>query len=109
MTDPPIHKDDLRTIWKVDAPIEAPDPTEVALPRGARFVSCGITAQTHSAHVTVWAEVDPTMPIGHYHLRVVGTGHPIAENERYVGTVIDPDLKPLVWHVVQWVRRERQS
>jgi hypothetical protein len=99
MTD--VRLSDVRTIWKINIPIEAPDPTEAPLPRAARFVSCGITAQTPTAHISVWAEVAPAMPISQYHLRVIGTGHPIAPNEHYVGTVIDPDLEPLVWHVVQ--------
>jgi hypothetical protein len=103
----PTH-DGETTIWKIDVPIEAPDPTEAELPRGAQFVSCGVTALTPDAHISVWAQVDPTMPIGRYHLRVVGTGHPIAPSERYVGTVIDPDVKPLVWHVVQWVQRQER-
>ena len=90
----------MKTIWKVDVPIEAAVPTSVQLPRSARFVSYGITAQTPPACISVWAEVDSTMPTDRYHLRVVGTGHPIADDERYVGTVVDPDLKPLVWHVV---------
>lgn len=50
--------------------------------------------------VQMWVEVHRTGPKAGRRFRVIGTGQPIEDNERYIGSAMCP---PFVWHVVEIV------
>lgn len=59
------------------------DRLDVAMPRGARILSCG---EQHG-DVVLWVQVDPTAPIEPRRVAQVVTGGPVPEWMWFVGTV----------------------
>ena len=77
-----------RSIWKF--PITG-IPEEIVAPGLDR--PCFVALQGRT--VCVWAEIDEAEPNWKCVVTVHGTGHPIANDEFYIGTLMDGDF---VWH-----------
>ena len=78
----------MKTVWKFPitdmcAEIKAPG---LCFPR---FVAA------QAGTMCVWAEVKPGEPDRSCVVTVHGTGHPIGDDERYIGSLMDG---PFVWH-----------
>lgn len=89
----------MKTIYKYT--LDVRDVTEVAAPYGARFlpyVEMVPGAVEFERKVWVWAEIDDAQPPRRHRLRIHGTGHPIPDGERYIGTVRDGIF---IWHVYE--------
>ena len=84
----------MLTIWKFE--IEVTDKQEVEMPRGAELLFVGRQGSQPADKLMLWAEVDTTEPRVLRQLRIAGTGHPLDEYEKYVGSVI---VEPFVWHL----------
>lgn len=68
------------------------EPQLVTVPSRAAL----LTAAMQGDQICVWFQVEPeSPPITHTWL-VVGTGHPIVDEARHVGTVFDGAF---VWHI----------
>lgn len=70
-----------RAIWKFPLPVG--DRLDVAMPCGARILSCG----EQYGEVVVWAEVDPKAPAEPRMVAQVMTGGPVPVGMGFVGTV----------------------
>ncbi len=72
----------MRTIYKYPALLE--DYFEVTMPVGARI----LTVQIQYGEPQMWALVNPSFQNKIYRFRLVGTGHPIQDNEElsYIDT-----------------------
>jgi hypothetical protein len=84
----------VRTIWRFD--LDVGDDTVVIAPEGAEFLP-HVEAPDPST-VSVWAIVDSDAPLVDRVMHVRGTGHPLREVGRYLGTAL---VGPLVWHVFE--------
>lgn len=84
-----------QTIWKQEFDID--DTVALILPKGAEILSC----QVQNGTPCVWYLCDPTQPEEARVLRVIGTGHPIINNElKFIDTIQLMDGK-LVFHVFE--------
>jgi hypothetical protein len=87
-----------RVIFKYTVPVD--DRTHSFELNGPDAV-VHVASQTGDTNdgVQMWVEYDRSaFHRGMRHFRVIGTGHPIEQNERYIGTAMCP---PFVWHVVE--------
>jgi hypothetical protein len=89
----------MRTIWKIDVEV-ADVPLVAKLPVGATVVHVGTQHPDDPRTVQVWLEVNDAGPVEERSFRIIGTGHAMPENARYVGSAIVYDGQ-LVWHVVE--------
>ena len=74
---------EIKRIYKYTIPVEDSFPLE--LPQGAKI----LTVQEQHGKPQIWALVDPENPTETREFCVVGTGHPIDEDEvtlDYIGT-----------------------
>jgi hypothetical protein len=83
-----------RSVWKYDVPL-AGAVASLTMPAGATVVHVGTQ---HENFVTFWAEVEPSNPTVLRGFRIVGTGHQVADGDKYVGTTI---AAPFVWHLYE--------
>lgn len=83
----------MRTVWKYQLPVD--DTSVFTMPSGARVLPY-IESYLGHAVLTIWVEVDTDQPPAHRMLAVHGTGHPIHEDEEYIGTVRDGQF---MWHI----------
>lgn len=81
----------MRTIWKYDVPIT--DKLEIRMPIGWRFVAVGLDPRNRPC---MWVEVDTEATSIKHQFSVVGTGHPIHEDARVLGSIRQD---PFMWHV----------
>ena len=72
----------MRTIWKYQVPFT--EQFSLDLPRGAEV----LTMQLQREVPTIWVELDSDAPLISRTFALVGTGHPIPEDDvlMYVGT-----------------------
>lgn len=88
-----------KTIWKF--PLEISDTIRLDMPLGAEVLS----VQMQDGTPTLWALVEPAMPLTAYSFRVFGTGHPVPNGaglDVFVGTL---QMGPLVFHMFKdWSR-----
>lgn len=81
----------MRTIWKYTLAIT--DAVQnVPMPRNPNIVRFDM----QNGVPCVWALVESHNPVETHSFRVFGTGHPIPEDSRYVGTCKDGGY---VWHL----------
>ena len=85
----------MKTIYKYQLRV-IDDIQEVTMPENSKI----IYAANQAGFLTFWAEVqEDKIGAGVTRLFLVhGTGHPIHDNEVYVGSVIQP---PFVWHIYE--------
>jgi hypothetical protein len=72
------------------------DEQVIDLPRSAQL----LTVQEQAGTVCLWAWVCPSEPIQSRKIRIVGTGHPIEGNLKYI-TTFQQFGGSLVWHVFE--------
>ena len=70
----------MLTVWKYPIPIQ--DDIRIEMPRGAQM----LTVQVQHGDPCVWALVDPSLDPEPRRFRLAGTGHPITEAVRHVGS-----------------------
>jgi hypothetical protein len=92
----------MRAIWKFPFG-EAEHMTfpgiKIVHVEGESFDTLGMGAMAVHSFPTVWAEVDPEGTDNHnIKVTVVGTGHPIPDGWRHVGSAI---MGRFVWHVME--------
>lgn len=83
----------MKTIWKFE--IEVADEVAVIMPRYAEILA--VQSDGHDT-VNLWAVVDSDYPTEERRFRIRGTGHPLLDVGKYVGTA-STDL--FVWHVFE--------
>lgn len=86
----------MKTIWKY--PFEITDEFDLNMSRGAEILS---VAYQHT-RPTLWVLVDSEAEVQVRKFRVIGTGHPIEDDNSliYLGTIQDPNIG-LVWHLCE--------
>ncbi|HET8661080.1 MAG TPA: hypothetical protein VFM55_19045 [Micromonosporaceae bacterium] len=84
-------------VWKYEVEANGRD-NAITMPKGARILHVEHQDARPSV-VTFWAEVDPAAERELRTFVVVGTGHPVPDGARYVGT--DCVLPTLVWHLYE--------
>lgn len=87
----------MRTVWKYELPVT--DRPRIVMKKDAEILH--IDHQKYSLYLQIWALVDTDKEDIERFFTVAGTGHPLnhlRDNQKFLGTVIDPDLN-LVWHV----------
>lgn len=77
----------MRTIFKYQIEINS-----LLIPTGAEFLS----VQMQHGEITSWWRVDPEAPTERIRFDVVGTGHLVQDDGRFLGTVQDGSF---VWHI----------
>jgi hypothetical protein len=82
----------MTTIWKFR--VDLSDWFDLTMPTGAT----PLTLQMQAGEPHLWAEVNPDAPLETVRFRVVGTGHPVPADTRYVGTWQQDQF---VWHLYQ--------
>ena len=91
-------------IWKFPIPFMA-EPSTHQVPAGAKFLTAQIqlSAYVGGGGIMLWGLVDPEAPLEARTIQIVGTGHEVPANARYIATVQDGAL---VWHVfeINWER-----
>ncbi len=86
----------MRTIFKYT--ITANEPIKkFDLPLGAKVVEVG-SQEPGTLQFWVDSGIDNFLENEIRTFRIYGTGHPIDENDTYVGTAFDP---PFVWHLFE--------
>lgn len=90
----------MRSIYKYVLPIG--DIVPVTMPEHAVLLS---VAEQNGA-LCLWAEVDPSNREVTREIRLRGTGHPLGDEGRYVGTVAM--TYGLVWHVYDQPEKARE-
>jgi len=84
-----------RVIWSHILPLD--DYVDIDMKIGAKVLSIGI----QNMQICVWALVDPEAETAQYRFRIVGTGHPMADEVGqldFIGTVMTLD-DALAFHV----------
>ena len=75
------------------------DEQTICLPQGSRILS----VDNQDGVLTLWAMVNTDRPVEPRYIRIVGTGHEIADKAaaslEFIGTVL---MDPFVWHVFEW-------
>lgn len=69
---------------------------DVLIPEGAEFCHLGFQGD----ELYIWFLVDPAKPVKARKFRIHGTGSPISDDRKFIGTVFDG---PFVWHVFELV------
>lgn len=82
----------METIWKFKAPID--DTIRIKMPVGAVVLS----VQAQNGEPCIWAIVNPAVDVEFRTFHWRGTGHPLGEVGRFVGTVQFPGL---VFHLFE--------
>jgi hypothetical protein len=80
-------------IWKFR--LEITDSQQVKMPEGARVIHVGLDPQ---GELCMWAEVMVQNKQTERTIYVVGTGHVVSPNAKYLGSVT---MNPFVWHVYE--------
>lgn len=84
----------MKTVFKYPIPISSRFILD--LPRGATI----LTAQDQGGNAQLWAEVEPEAPKVTRYLSIVGTGHEVLGNSKYICTF---QQEPFVWHLYERV------
>jgi hypothetical protein len=79
-----------KTIWKFQFDVSR--RVSLMMPAGAKLLH----VQKQNGVPCVWAIVDPDAAVVERWLVVRGTGHPVAEDIPYIGTILSGAF---VWHV----------
>lgn len=85
----------MKKIYKYELSSSAPT-TILNMPKGAEIIRFAKQA----GRPMVWAIVNPGAPASSRTLSIVGTGHPIADDMRYIDTIDDD---PYIWHLFELV------
>lgn len=85
----------MRTVYKYTVPVDD-QVHEIDIP-GVPLITH--VAAPHILAVTFWAYIDTSYPTRTHRYRIIGTGHPLADNEIVLGTT--PTGGGLVWHLVE--------
>lgn len=86
---------DPNTIHKY--PLFMGDEVAVMMPAGAKVLHVG----EQEGGLTLWAQVDQSQPFERRVFSIRGTGHPLGEVGRFIGTVVMS--YGLVWHIYEGV------
>jgi hypothetical protein len=81
-----------RTVWRY-AVVPAPAVIEIPTPGDAKVLAIGPSREG----LSVWIEVEPDAPKSITSLYVIGTGWPVPESARHVGT--HTTVGGFVWHL----------
>lgn len=89
----------MRTIWKYELTFSF-DEIEIEIPYGFKI----LTVQNQHDKLVMWCEVQSNLKPKKVKFRVIGTGHPIGNNENlsYIGSA-QFDHGRLVFHVFRVV------
>lgn len=91
----------MKTIWKfpidLAAVLKADAPIAIEMPVGTRIIH--VAAQYNT--VMVWGEVVPENPLEERLFYVVGTGWPVPDQTRYVGSALIEKDMIYVWHIYE--------
>ncbi len=88
----------MTTIYKY--PFEIADEFTIDLPRAARILK----AECQAGQPTLWAWVDPGMPVEPVRFRLFGTGHPIDFKETGAIEHVETFQQgPFVWHLFRQI------
>lgn len=68
------------TVWK--AVLKAVDVQDIEVPEDAEF----LTARDQHDQLCIWFKCDPSKPLSKRRIATCGTGHPVPEGARYIGT-----------------------
>lgn len=74
------------------------EPQVFQMPVGAQV----LTTQTQWDVICIWALVDPQAKLDPRTFIIRGTGHPVQDNVKYIGTVQQMDGR-FVWHIFEVV------
>lgn len=74
--------------------LEITDRQTLVMPAGAHALSAGIDPQ---GAMCLWALVDDTAPYQDRVVAICGTGRPVPQGFRFVGTAVSA---PFVWHIL---------
>lgn len=84
-----------KTIWKVA--LKVADEQRIMVPAGAEM----LCAREQFDDICVWFRCDPDAPKKSRKIRIIGTGHPMREDDgRYLGTA-SVDAGRLMFHVFE--------
>lgn len=90
----------LRTVWKY--PLKLKDSQEISIVSGAELIHVDLDPQlgaTPDGSMQLWALVDLDKATTERRvIRIAGTGHPIDEVVKHIGSVRTP---PFIWHVFE--------
>ncbi len=78
----------MRTIFKFRL-----ETARIRMSAGAKIIHLGVDPMGHPC---VWAEVETEAPLVNRRLAIVGTGQPLPEGGKHIGSYLDA---PFVWHV----------
>lgn len=83
-----------RVIYKyaLKGAIDAYATFPIDMPMGARI----LCVQLQDGVPTIWAQVEAASDVERRTLVIIGTGHPLRDNLRYIGTF---QQGPFVWHL----------
>jgi hypothetical protein len=82
----------MKTIWKYDLIVENMEG-EYYIPKGGKVIHVDCI---QPGIVNFWVEVNTDNPEEFRQFEIVGTGHPVLYNAKYIGTAID---SPYIWHL----------
>jgi hypothetical protein len=82
------------TIYKY--PIKIEDEQTIIMPYGAELMHAGLDP---SGVPCLWARVDTTNPLHPITILIRGTGHEIAEKDKYASHFASFNQGPFMWHV----------
>ena len=83
----------MKTIWKFSFDLDD-DPQSHIMPCKAQLLHVA----TQEASVCPWVLCDPEAERESRYFILHGTGHPVNEDEHYVGTA---HMEPFVWHLFE--------
>ena len=72
----------MKVIYKY--PLEVTDDQFINIPKNFQI----LTVQVQNGCPCLWVEVDPESPVVYAHIVIIGTGHPIHNDDemKYIGT-----------------------
>lgn len=82
-------------VWKYTLPVD--DEQWIEMPADAEILFVA-SQRGEISFVSLWAKVDPSRPRVSRRILICGTGHPVAADAAYIGSVIVAN-GDIVWHV----------
>ena len=89
-------------VWKISIAVDDKEHA-FELPSMARVVHVACQDQKIRARVEAWLLVEPSYPNETRKFRAYGTGQPIAEPSKYLGTALT-DKGEFVWHLFESIK-----
>jgi hypothetical protein len=84
----------MKVVWKFPLHLSAGESASRVMPKGSALVRFAIQDDVP----TLWCLCDPEAPKEDRYFIVVGTGHPLPEDCKYIGST---DHGPFVWHAFE--------